>query len=410
MGKKKIIEQDLSREKNVVCVEIKKGRNKLSPAQSEFNRLNKKIAVLKSDIHELPEREQVVKAFFAEQAASLFEEERDLTLRLLERLDEIYEGKMKLTKKEKALLPDLVLKEMEHVDDFVFTEEQQQRVDELRNKYLDLQSGMTREEREQEAVDTALMYCSMMEIKPNAKMKKAKTEAEFEDALQDYMFKVWEKEAQEEDRNAQKRNEKKGPFFDKKEKKLSKSELKQKLQEEQAMKSIRQIYIELVKELHPDKEMNEETRLLKEERMKLLTKAYQAKDLASLLRMQIEWLEESSVSPEAQTDDILKRYNKVLRSQLKRLEEEYFLMCNAPFPGVMGAYGGFRKYKLNVLKGELSAMREMHVLELDGMREYVAAFSKNSGVKSILKKFGQAQAFDQDDIFDFLDSFLQSSY
>ena len=44
--------------------------------------------------------------------------------------------------------------------------------------------------------------------------------------------------------------------------------------------------------------------LLKEERMKQLTKAYQEKDLASLLRMQINWLEESAKEPIDQTDDV----------------------------------------------------------------------------------------------------------
>ena len=406
MGKKKSIQQDLFGDvRKEVYPVIKKSRQKLSAAQSEFNRLNKKIAALRNEIRELPEREQIIKTFFAEQVASLFDEERDLVLQLVKHLDAVYEGKMKLTKKEKAILPELILQEMNHIDNFDLSEEQQQYVDEIINKYLDITSGMTHEEREQEAIDIMISLCSLSGVKPTAKMKKAKTEAEFTNAFQEYLNKQMEKEILKEEMNAKKRNS-----SAQKEKKLSKRELKQKLQEEQTMKSIRTIYIELVKELHPDKETDEETRLLKEERMKQLTKAYQAKDLASLLKMQIEWLEESAVSPETQTDDVLKHYNKLLRSQLERLEDEYYLMCAVPFPGVLGAYGDFRKYRLDVLEAELSAMRCTHHQELGNLRDYIDKISDPVGLKSIIKEFGRAQSFKrekEEEFYDFLDSFMK---
>ena len=50
---------------------------------------------------------------------------------------------------------------------------------------------------------------------------------------------------------------------------MTKAELNQKLQEEQTLKSMREIYLELVKELHPDRETDETLRAIqKEERMK----------------------------------------------------------------------------------------------------------------------------------------------
>ena len=50
------------------------------------------------------------------------------------------------------------------------------------------------------------------------------------------------------------------------ERKMTKAELNQKLQEEQTLKSMREIYLELVKELHPDRETDETLRAQKEER------------------------------------------------------------------------------------------------------------------------------------------------
>lgn len=407
MGKKKSITQDLFGEVHKeVCPVIKKGRQKLSAAQSEFNRLNKKIAALRDEIRELPERERIIKTFFEEQVAFLFDEEKALIFQLVEHLDAVYEGKMKLTKKEKSILPELILQEITHTDNFDLSEEQQQFIDRLRNKYMDITSGMTREEREKETIDVMLDMCSIFGVKVTAKMKKARTGAEFEMAFQEYLRKQWEKNQLEEEK---KETKKKGSSAQK-EKKLSKRALKEKLQEEQTMKSIRTIYIELVKELHPDKETDEETRLLKEERMKQLTKAYQEKDLAALLRMQVEWLEESAVSPETQADDVLKRYNKLLKSQLERLEEEYHLMCTAPFPGVLGAYGGFRKYRLNVLEVELSVMLRTHHCELDSLKAYMNAILDLKELKVIIKEFGRVQSLKRkkkNELGEFFDLFME---
>lgn len=402
--KKEKTQLNLFAAEEAVCPVIKKGRAKLSAAQSEFNRLNKKITLLKEDIQELPEREQVIKQFFDTHVNSLFDEERELKLQLLDRLDSIYSGAMKLTKKEKTLFPVFILAETEGVEDFVLSAEQQTRLKEIREKYLDITSGLTQEEREKEAVKAALEFCSIMGIKPNARMKKARTEAELEAELEEMLRSQWEKEMKKEIEKGEK--EPSGKKGKKTQKKLSQREIKQKLQEEQTLKSIREIYIELVKELHPDRETDENVRQQKEQRMKQLTEAYQAKDLASLLRMQIEWLEESAVRPDAQTDDVLKRYNKVLRSQLQRLEEEYRLMCAAPIPGVLGAYGGFRKYKLNALKFELDYMLNIHAGELYNIKEYVASFSNQAGVKANLKRFGNHLEEEEKYLLDDMDDAL----
>lgn len=378
------------------CPVIKKGRQKLSAAQSEFNRLNKKIVALRDDIRELPEREKFIKTFFDEHVARLFDEEKTITFQWLDRLDAIYEGGVKLTKKEKELLSEFILKKLEVLNAFDLSDEQQQRVDMLDNKYLDISSGMTKEERDLDAVNVGLRFCSLMGVELSEKMKNAKTEAEFNDALEEQMRKEIEKEVQKMEEESKKAPS--GP----KAKKMSRYELKQKLQEEQTLKSIREIYIELVKELHPDKESDETKRQLKEERMKQLTEAYQAKDLALLLRMQVEWIEESAVSPETQTDEVLRRYNKVLRSQLKHLEDEYSLLCQSPFPGVLGIYGDCRKFKLKDLESKLSYILRNHTSDLEEMKLEVKSFSTARGTKASLKEFGKKLAENPfgEDLFD----------
>lgn len=349
---------------------IQKGRKKLSGAQTSFNRLNKKIAKLKMIIDELPQREHVIKKYFDENSFRLFEQEAQLTEELLCNLDRVYKT-ARLTKKEKSYLPELILDECEHLDDLPFDEKRREALEEIRQDYIQISTGLSQEEIHKQGLESMLSFCEMLGLTPTEDMKNAKNPEEFFQAVYEAKKLVDEQENQ----NPSKK------------KKLSKREIEKEIQAEKTWKSIRGIYLELVKELHPDKEVDETQRLLKEERMKQLTKAYQEKDLASLLRMQINWLEESAKEPIDQTDDVLKQYNKVLQAQVDRLEQEYDLLCNAPFPGILGAYAGFRKYSLKELPGVLEQMNNLHKKEIDNLETYVALSRNVKGVKLCLKDF-----------------------
>lgn len=349
---------------------IPKGRKKLSGAQTTFNRLNKKIAKLKMIIDELPQREHVIKKYFDENSFRLFEQEAQLTDELLCNLDRVYKT-ARLTKKEKSYLPELILDECEHLDDLPFDEKRREALEAIRQDYIQISTGLSQEEIHKQGLESMLSFCEMFGLTPTEDMKNAKNPEEFFQAVYEAKRLVDEQENQ----NSSKK------------KKLSKREIEKEIQAEKTWKSIRGIYLELVKELHPDKEADETQRLLKEERMKQLTKAYQEKDLASLLRMQINWLEESAKEPIDQTDDVLKLYNKVLQAQVDRLEQEYDLLCNAPFPGIWGAYAGFRKYSLKGLPVVLEQTNNLHRKEIAKLETYVALSRNVKGVKLCLKDF-----------------------
>lgn len=359
----------LDQEKMMIPV-IPKGRKKLSGAQTTFNRLNKKIAKLKMIIDELPQREHVIKKYFDENSFRLFEQEAQLTDELLCNLDRVYKT-ARLTKKEKSYLPELILDECEHLDDLPFDEKRREALEAIRQDYIQISTGLSQEEIHKQGLESMLSFCEMFGLTPTEDMKNAKNPEEFFQAVYEAKRLVGEQEKQ----NSSKK------------KKLSKREIEKEIQAEKTWKSIRGIYLELVKELHPDKEADETQRLLKEERMKQLTKAYQEKDLASLLRMQINWLEESAKEPIDQTDDVLKQYNKVLQAQVDRLEQEYDLLCNAPFPGILGAYAGFRKYSLKGLPVVLEQMNNLHRKEIAKLETYVALSRNVKGVKLCLKDF-----------------------
>ena len=283
----------------------KKGGTKLTAAQSEFNRLNRKINELKAEITSIPEKERKIRTFYQEHAKSFFEKEIAMKYDYLIYLDGIYEGG-KLSKTDRKTLIDLIVAESEGVT-ATMNEEQRSVIVPLIHKYEELSSGMTHEELEKEAVEDMLFVIQMMGFKLNKKMKNAKTEEELLGAFNDLMENEMGKMVAAEEKKQQKRaakEERKSSQSGKR--KMTKAELNQKLQEEQTLKSMREIYLELVMELHPDRETDETLRVQKEERMKQLTEAYKQKDLASLLMMQISWLqEESAKRPQSQTDEVL---------------------------------------------------------------------------------------------------------
>ena len=135
----------------------KKGRTKLTAAQSEFNRLNRKINELKAEITFIPEKERKIRTFYQEHAKSLFEKETAMKYDYLIYLDGIYE-EGKLSKTDRKTLIDLIAAESEGVTDYM-NEEQRSVIVPLVHKYEELLSGMTHEELEMEAVqDLSLIH------------------------------------------------------------------------------------------------------------------------------------------------------------------------------------------------------------------------------------------------------------
>lgn len=137
---------------------------------------------------------------------------------------------------------------------------------------------------------------------------------------------------------------------------------KEQAKEDLKTKSIRSIYITLVKVLHPDLESNDSKRLQKQELMKNVTKAYEEKDLATLLQIQATWLgENGDVLPEQQ----LKIYNAVLKEQIDELKRELFSLRYNPFYENISGYIHFKEkaFERELLKIEKEQNQLEQVIE-----------------------------------------------
>jgi len=88
--------------------------------------------------------------------------------------------------------------------------------------------------------------------------------------------------------------------------------------------AVRKIYMDLVKAFHPDREPDEEERRRKTEIMQHVTEAYQADNLFDLLKLQLEFNRVDAGHLETLADEQLKAYNKLLKSRVDELENEFF--------------------------------------------------------------------------------------
>ncbi|MCR6642228.1 MAG: hypothetical protein NVV82_25405 [Sporocytophaga sp.] len=101
---------------------------------------------------------------------------------------------------------------------------------------------------------------------------------------------------------------------------------KQAAKEEVRKRSIKEIYRNLIKVFHPDKEMDEAAKMEKEEISKEITKAYKKNDLLALLEFETSLLVSDKARIKEIADDKLKVYNEVLMEQKRDLELKLHLL------------------------------------------------------------------------------------
>ena len=195
--------------------------------------------------------------------------------------------------------------------------------------------------------------------------------------MQEYMErKMEEKQAEAQ---AKKANRKKSDKQIEKEEKI-KEEAKN------VSKAARSIYTDLVKAFHPDRERDETERDRKTEIMKRVTQAYENDDLFELLRLKIE-LQGSDIESLTMADEQLKYYNKILKEQVRELEESLWqlrMQGSGPMGGedLLSRFGGDEKSmkakitrQVNKLKNNIK-MVEQDIITL-GVKENMRRFLKD---------------------------------
>jgi len=86
--------------------------------------------------------------------------------------------------------------------------------------------------------------------------------------------------------------------------------------------SLRSIYLNLAKILHPDMENDPVKRAEKEDFMKKATAAYEAKDLLALLHLEMIWMRENQTDLDNLPETKLMYFIELLKDQIKQLDQE----------------------------------------------------------------------------------------
>ncbi|MEY4540305.1 MAG: hypothetical protein RLZZ306_2062 [Bacteroidota bacterium] len=210
--------------------------------------------------------------------------------------------------------------------------------------------------------------------------------------MQEYMErKMEEKQAEAQ---AKKANKKKSDKQIEKEEKI-KEEAKN------ISKAARSIYTDLVKALHPDRERDETERDRKTEIMKKVTQAYEDDDLFELLRLKIE-LQGADIDSLTMADEQLKYYNKILKEQVRELEESLWqlrMQGSGPMGGedLLSRFGGDEKsMKAKITRQVNKLKNNIKMVEQD-----IIALGVKENMRRFLKDYQIQEDFD-DDFMNFL--------
>ena len=296
----------------VIRVGTTKEKTVQSKAQKEFNRLTKKIEKTEKEIKELRDGADKIHQRAEKEYQPLVKKLTDLQVKLVKIFDRAYDHSdtKKADKKKLAHL----------IRELAFGLIDLQGVDELKpiyDKYNEESFDALNEEIEQSQLEQIKQLASQMlgidlsdvDVNDPVKMQEILNQ------------KIQEEEAAEAERQ-QKAEERRA-----KRPKTEKQQAREAKQEEEALnitKSVRTLYMDLVKAFHPDREPEEAEKARKTEIMQRVTQAYESRDLLALLRLQLEFNRIDQDHLETLADDQLTYYNKILKDQAQDLDQVLF--------------------------------------------------------------------------------------
>jgi hypothetical protein len=288
----------------------------LSKAQKEFNRLSKSVAQLRKSIEDVEEGTKNLQQKALKELLPLSNEydfQRANLVRLFDRNMRSSGFKSDEKKKMKHLIcelaGELAGKDVEEMK-VIFDRYSKEAFDE-----------MEAESSKQIIADMKDMFEELYGIRFDDEADISTPEK-----MREYVGqKMKEREVAETERQRI-RNEKKkqGPKSAKQAAAEAKRAAKQlKIEEEQkkVSKSVREVYLDLVKTFHPDKELDETEQKRKTEIMQRVTAAYEANDLLALLSLQLEFERISTADLNALADERIRLFNSTLQRQLFELQQ-----------------------------------------------------------------------------------------
>jgi hypothetical protein len=382
-------------------VKIEKSKQPLTKNQIAFNKLTEDIRKITIDIKKTETHMDLVSAYFNENMMPTFTllAERKLTFakKLFEALSKI----KALGKNVKSYVKGYILDELKTA--FAITQPSEEDLA-FAHKVAGNSTKEAKKIDDEEKQQLVDMVFEQFGIKLDIE-DVGNTPEQMEEMMRKVQEQIFEKTNQKSSDDWYE-NEKKNTK--KKSKKKLAAEAKEKEEENVVLKSVRSVYLALVKLLHPDTETDENLKLEKEEIMKQVTVAYEAKDLATLLKIEMQWVTNAHANLQTLTDEKLALYNKALREQLNELKFEKREIVYHPKYHRVREYANTdlvnAKRKINHFKSEL----EESIKEMEKDEATLGTPQNKKLITAIAKRFQEEEMqrafmgfYDEDDDDDF---------
>jgi len=316
-----------------------KDKANLTKLQKQFNSKIAKINKLKAFLVEQEELVQVVRARTQKEIQPLVDELLQKKAAFVKLLDQAYESGF-FRKKEKEKLATLI-------DEIAFDLIDAHGMEEL-TEIFDKYAEMSFEEESKLAEEESKEMTKEM-LKEMFGLDIQEEDLEDFDAFQAKLEQQMEEQQQA--RDAQRAARKKTKAQEAKDKKL-------KAEFQNISKATRRIYTDLVKLLHPDKELDAGARVWKEEAMKKVTIAYNNDDFYELLRLQVEFMEGQETKLSQVPEDHLKYYVQMLNEQIKELENKQYNFLYGPDSFLLQRYGSNPKQMETRIRAAKKELRQ----------------------------------------------------
>lgn len=294
----------------VIRVGTTKEKDVQSKAQKEFNRLTKKIEKTEQDIKEFRDTAAKLQQRVNKEMRPLMIRLAHLQAQLVKVYDRAHDN-AEVKRAEKKKLAHLI----QTIAFDLIDQEGMEDLKAIYDKYDEQGYDAVNEEMEQSQLDRMKQMASQM-----LGIDLSDVDVKDPDKMQAFLHqKLMEQEAAEEERQrmAAERRAKKP-----KTEKQQEREAKKEEQARNSTRSVRTLYMDLVKAFHPDREPDEAEKARKTEIMQRVTQAYEASDLLALLRLQLEFDRIDQNHLETLADDQLRYYNKILKDQAQDLDRE----------------------------------------------------------------------------------------
>jgi len=300
---------------------MKQAKKTVSKSQQMFNRLTKKIETLQTKIREKAKVLDTCLDFYVRFLYPIEQEMTALRKEIVKLLYPFYSNKNILRKNERKILKEMIVAQLGHIcsnDTEVCDDEIKHIFEAMHGQKYDeaLAEGIKEEFKEMKDTVESMFAMEGMDIDLNGIDMETDQETFFH-KLREQMEKMSQKKGAEE---TTKRETKKQTKM-----KMREMEIK-----EASKRNLNSIYRQLAKVLHPDLEQDAVIRVEKEALMRQLTAAYAANDLHTLLRLEMQWINQENTHLETLSEEKLSIYNHLLREQVQDLEQEQSLLMQNP--------------------------------------------------------------------------------